>query len=71
MAAKTPSAGGLEAFERVLLAGNRGLIVAMMAAMVALVFTNVVSRYIFNISIIWAEEQIGRASCRERVSIRV
>ena len=48
--------GGLAAAERVLIAGNRGLIVAMMAAMVALVFTNVVSRYVFNNSIIWAEE---------------
>jgi TRAP-type transport system small permease protein len=56
VAAKTPSAGGLAAFERVLLAGNRGLIVVMMAAMVGLVFTNVVCRYVFNFSIIWAEE---------------
>lgn len=48
--------GGLAAAERVLLAGNRGLIIAMMATMVALVFTNVVCRYIFNFSIIWAEE---------------
>lgn len=56
MAANTPPAGGIAAFQRVLLAGNRGLIIAMMAAMVALVFTNVVSRYIFNVSIIWAEE---------------
>ena len=48
--------GGLAAAERILLAGNRGLIIAMMAAMVALVFVNVVSRYIFNYSIIWAEE---------------
>lgn len=56
MAAKTPSAGGLAGFERVLLAGNRWLIIAMMAAMVALVFANVVCRYIFSFSIIWAEE---------------
>jgi TRAP-type C4-dicarboxylate transport system permease small subunit len=54
--AANTQAGGLAACERVLLAGNRGLIIAMMAAMVALVFTNVVSRYIFNVSIIWAEE---------------
>lgn len=52
---KSPG-GGLAAFERVLLACNRGLIVAMMAAMVALVFANVVSRYVLNFSIIWAEE---------------
>ena len=52
---KSPG-GGLAAAERVLLAGNRGLIVAMMAAMVALVFANVISRYVFNYSIIWAEE---------------
>lgn len=56
MAAETPSAGGIAAFERVLLAGNRGLVIGMMAAMVALVFANVVCRYILNFSIIWAEE---------------
>lgn len=56
MAANTPPAGGIAAFERILLAGNRGLIIAMMALMAALVFANVVSRYVFNYSIIWAEE---------------
>jgi len=51
------SEGGVAAtVERILLAGNRGLIIAMMAVMVALVFANVVSRYMFNYSIIWAEE---------------
>src|SRR3990167_3110257 len=56
MATGESPGSGLAAAERVLIAGNRGLIVAMMAAMVALVFTNVVSRYILNFSIIWAEE---------------
>jgi TRAP-type transport system small permease protein len=35
---------------------NGALLVAMMAAMVALVFGNVVARYLFNVSFIWAEE---------------
>lgn len=35
---------------------NAGMIVAMMAAMVALVFANVVGRYVFSRSFIWAEE---------------
>ena len=56
MAARESPGAGLAAAERVLLAGNRGVIIAMMATMVALVFANVVSRYIFNYSIIWAEE---------------
>lgn len=43
-------------FERALVRANRWLIVAMMAVMVALVFANVVGRYGFNRSIIWAEE---------------
>lgn len=42
--------------ERWVVLGNRAVIVAMMAAMVALVFANVVARYGFNYSIIWAEE---------------
>ena len=43
-------------FERVLVTLNRWIVIAMMAVMVLLVFMNVVSRYIFNHSIIWAEE---------------
>jgi TRAP-type C4-dicarboxylate transport system permease small subunit len=35
---------------------NAWVLVAMMAAMVALVFGNVVARYAFNFSLIWAEE---------------
>jgi TRAP-type C4-dicarboxylate transport system permease small subunit len=44
------------AFERVVVTGNRWIIMAMMAVMTVLVFMNVVCRYIFNFSIIWAEE---------------
>ena len=44
------------AFERAFVAANRVLIVAMMAAMVALVFANVVARYFLSTSIVWAEE---------------
>jgi len=35
---------------------NQALVIGMMAIMVALVFANVVSRYVFGYSIIWAEE---------------
>lgn len=35
---------------------NQWLVIALMAAMVALVFTNVVGRYVFNVSFGWAEE---------------
>ncbi len=43
-------------FERYLVAANRAVIFVMMAAMASLVFVNVVARYVFNFSIIWAEE---------------
>ena len=43
-------------FERVVVTVNRWIIIAMMAAMTVLVFMNVICRYIFNFSIIWAEE---------------
>jgi TRAP-type transport system small permease protein len=43
-------------FEQALVAANRGAIFAMMAVMATLVFANVVCRYVFNFSIIWAEE---------------
>lgn len=43
-------------FERVLVTLNRWIVIAMMAAMATLVFFNVVCRYVFNHSFIWAEE---------------
>ncbi len=43
-------------FERYLVTVNRAIIFLMMAVMSTLVFVNVVTRYIFNFSIIWAEE---------------
>ena len=43
-------------FERYLVTANRAIIFLMMAAMATLVFVNVVARYVFNFSIIWAEE---------------
>jgi TRAP-type C4-dicarboxylate transport system permease small subunit len=46
----------LSRFERALVTANRALVVLMMAVMTTLVFTNVITRYIFNFSIIWAEE---------------
>jgi len=43
-------------FEHLLVTANRGVIFVMMAVMAMLVFVNVVCRYIFTFSIIWAEE---------------
>lgn len=43
-------------FERYLVAANRAVIFIMMAVMATMVFVNVVARYVFNFSIIWAEE---------------
>src|SRR5512144_1674906 len=43
-------------FERVFIALNRWIVIVMTSVMVILVFLNVVCRYIFNFSIIWAEE---------------
>lgn len=43
-------------FEALLVRGNQALIIALMAVMATLVFVNVVSRYVFNHSIIWVEE---------------
>src|SRR5512137_3218970 len=43
-------------FERYLVAANRAIIFLMMALMATLVFVNVIARYVFNFSIIWAEE---------------
>jgi TRAP-type C4-dicarboxylate transport system permease small subunit len=51
-ASSSPIARFDRAFKRI----NAAVIVAMMAAMVALVFANVVGRYVFNRSFIWAEE---------------
>ncbi len=48
-----PSPGRLE---RALVATNRAIVIALMASMAVLVFANVVSRYLFNHSIIWVEE---------------
>jgi TRAP-type C4-dicarboxylate transport system permease small subunit len=51
-----PSPGPIAAFDRAFRRVNAGVIVAMMAVMVALVFANVLGRYVFNRSFIWAEE---------------
>lgn len=44
------------AAERALLAANRWTLIVLMGSMACLVFANVVSRYLFNHSIIWVEE---------------
>lgn len=46
----------LSRLEQVLVTANRAIVFIMMAVMATLVFTNVITRYIFNFSIIWAEE---------------
>jgi TRAP-type C4-dicarboxylate transport system permease small subunit len=46
----------LDAAESQLVRLNRWVVIALMAAMAVLVFANVVSRYLFNFSIIWVEE---------------
>lgn len=50
--ARLAAAEGIRWFKCV----NAALVVAMMGVMVALVFGNVVARYVFNRSFIWAEE---------------
>ncbi len=47
---------GESRFERYLVAANRAIVFFMMAVMTTLVFINVIARYMFNYSIIWAEE---------------
>jgi len=47
---------GLRRVERVFVVLNQGLVMLMMMAMAALVFTNVVTRYVFGFSLNWAEE---------------
>ncbi|MBX3601476.1 MAG: TRAP transporter small permease [Rubrivivax sp.] len=54
-AARAPHAG-LQRLERGVVRTNQALIVALMASMAVLVFANVVSRYVFNHSILWVEE---------------
>ena len=41
-------------FERYFVAANRAIVFTMMTVMATLVFVNVVARYVFNFSIIWA-----------------
>jgi len=52
MTRKTP----LQRAERALVLANQAAVVAMMAAMAALVFVNVVTRYGFGVSLNWSEE---------------
>lgn len=51
-----PSTRTVAPLERAFVRANQWLIVALMGSMAALVFANVVSRYLFNHSIIWVEE---------------
>jgi TRAP-type C4-dicarboxylate transport system permease small subunit len=43
-------------FERLFVLVNRWLLIALLAAMVAIVFANVVMRYLLGTSVIWSEE---------------
>jgi TRAP-type transport system small permease protein len=51
-----PPSGWIDRVDREFKRANGVFVVAMMALMVALVFANVVGRYVFNRSFIWAEE---------------
>lgn len=42
--------------ERLLVVLNQGIVIALMATMAIFVFANVVSRYVFNHSLVWVEE---------------
>ncbi len=55
-AAVAPKAPARGRFESAFVRANQALIVALMTVMIALVFTNVVCRYVLNFSIVWAEE---------------
>ncbi len=50
------AAGTLDALERGFVLANQWVIILMMGTMALLVFVNVVTRYVFNFSIIWVEE---------------
>jgi TRAP-type C4-dicarboxylate transport system permease small subunit len=52
----TPPATEVGRVEQWLVAANRAVLVALMAGMALLVFANVVARYVFNHSFVWAEE---------------
>ena len=54
--ASTPVPSWLTRLETGFVRLNQGLIVLLMASMAALVFANVVMRYVFNQSIFWVEE---------------
>jgi TRAP-type C4-dicarboxylate transport system permease small subunit len=54
--APQPPSPAIGAVERRLVGINRAVLVALMAAMALLVFSNVVGRYAFNHSFVWAEE---------------
>lgn len=47
---------GSSGWERVLVQANQAAVVGLMSMMAVLVFANVVSRYLFNHSFVWAEE---------------
>lgn len=46
----------MTAFERLLVQANRWLLIALLAAMVLLVFANVLLRYVAGLSLVWSEE---------------
>ncbi len=53
---RAPPPGTLARLEQAFVRINQGLIVALMGSMAVMVFVNVVTRYVFNHSIIWVEE---------------
>jgi TRAP-type transport system small permease protein len=56
MADNAPSSQTAGRAERLLVAANGAVLIALMAAMALLVIANVIARYAFNHSFVWAEE---------------
>jgi TRAP-type C4-dicarboxylate transport system permease small subunit len=54
--AQLPRTRSIAAFDRAVVRLNQWLVIGLMASMAALVFANVITRYVFNHSIIWVEE---------------
>jgi TRAP-type C4-dicarboxylate transport system permease small subunit len=56
VAAVSEAAAQLRAFEHRFVTWNRWLLIVLLAAMVVIVFANVVMRYLLDTSVIWSEE---------------
>ena len=52
----------MKSFEKYLMMANRGALIALLAAMAIIIFSNVILRYSTNQSIEWAEEEGHQAA---------